>query len=247
MTDASGREHGFLNLDETIRRTESPRRLKPVNVYYHMYAGERPAQLAAVRHHLDAARQSTSITPIAASHYAAIADGFFSTEITALGDERWLIQHRGALQTLRFDDAAGLAVDFSRSVGVIGQRRHGASLYVALDEANDDVIVALRGEAREIAQAPTPYLIDGRWTFRDIRRRPCGFTVMAKGFGIGQMTWGGLEPGLYRVSARDPIAAVWNDEAEVADDGRLEITADADAVSPLEIEVACLPDDGAPR
>jgi polysaccharide biosynthesis protein PelA len=247
MTDAGGREHGFLNLDETIRRTESPRRLKPVNVYYHMYAGERPGQLAAVRHHLDAARQSTSITPIAASHYAAIADGFFSTEITALGDESWLVQHRGALQTLRFDDAAGLAVDFSRSGGVIGQRRHGASLYVALDEANDDVIVALRGEAREIAQPPTPYLIEGRWTFRDIRRRPCGFTVMARGFGIGQMTWGGLKPGLYRVSARDPIATVWNDEAEVAHDGRLEITADADAVSPLEIEVACLPDDGAPR
>jgi polysaccharide biosynthesis protein PelA len=247
MTDAGGREHGFLNLDETIRRTESPRRLKPINVYYHMYAGERPAQLAAVRHHLDAARQSTSIIPIAASHYAAIADGYFSTEITTLGDKSWLVQHRGALQTLRFDDAAGLAVDFSRSVGVIGQRRHGASLYVALDEATDDVIIALRSNGSENAQVAVPYLIDGRWTFRDIRRQECGFTVMAKGFGIGQMTWGGLKSGLYHVSARDSNATVWNDEAEVGKDGRLEITADADAMSPLEIEVACSQGDGQPR
>jgi hypothetical protein len=70
---------------------------------------------------------------------------------------------------------------------------------------------------------------------------------MTKGFGIGQMTWGGLKPGLYHVSARDSNATVWNDEAEVGKDGRLEITADADAMSPLEIEVACLRGDGQPR
>jgi hypothetical protein len=122
ISDGSGREHGFLNLDATIKQTENPRRLKPIDVYYHVYAGERPAQLAAVRHHLDAARQA-EVTPIFASHYAAIADGFFSTEITALGDESWLITHRGSLQTVRFEDANGMAVDNGRSVRVIGQRR----------------------------------------------------------------------------------------------------------------------------
>jgi hypothetical protein len=243
ITDGNGREHGFLHLEETIQRTESPRRLKPINVYYHMYAGERPAQLAAVRHHLDAARQS-SITPIAASHYAAIADGFFSTEITALGNESWLVQHRGSLQALRFDDAAALAVDFTRSVGVLGQRRKGVSLYVALDEAFDEPIIALGPDARETAGGSTPYLIDGRWSFRDMRRRECGFTVMAKGFGIGQMTWGGLKAGLYRVFVRDGKETLWDDETEVGDDGRLAFTADAIAMSPLEIEVACLPGDG---
>jgi hypothetical protein len=243
ITDGNGREHGFLNLDQTIARTENPRRLKPINIYYHMYAGERPAQLAAVRHHLDAARQS-SITPVAASHYAAIADGFFSTEITALGNDTWLVQNRGALQTLRFDDAAALAIDFSRSVGVIGQHRKGTSLYVALDEAFEDVIVALGADGREAAEDSTPYLVDGRWTFRDIRRRQCGFSVMAKGFGIGQMTWGGLKPGVYRVSARNGSQTLWEDEMEVADDGRLAFTADALAMSPLEIDVACLQGDG---
>ena len=78
ITDRSGRDHGFLHLEATVNATENPRRLKPINVYYHMFAGERAAQLAGVRHHLDAARQAL-LTPIAASHYAAIADGFFST------------------------------------------------------------------------------------------------------------------------------------------------------------------------
>jgi len=236
ITDGGGRDHGFLHLEATVNATESPRRLKPINVYYHMFAGERAAQLAAVRHHLDAARQA-SITPITASHYAAIADGFFSTEVTALGEASWLIQHRGSLQTLRFDDTGDLAVDFSRSVGVLGQRRKGNSLYVALDEAHDDVVVALGAET---AEASAPHLVDGRWTFRDLRRRECGFTVMAKGYGTGQMTWGGLKPGLYAVAVRDTRETIWEDETEVGDDGRLALTADADAINPLEIDVTCL-------
>jgi polysaccharide biosynthesis protein PelA len=239
ITDGNGRDHGFLHLDETVKRTENPRRLKPINVYYHMYAGEHPAQLAAVRHHLDAARQG-AVTPIAASHYAAIADGFFSTEITALGDLSWLVQHRGALQTVRFDDAASLAVDFTRSVGVIGQHRKDATLYIALDEAVEDVIVALRNAP---AEGSAPYLLEGRWTFRDLRRRACGFSVMAKGFGTGQMTWGGLKPGLYRVSVRNSKESLWDEEAEVGEDGRLALTADADAISPVDIDVICIEGD----
>ena len=89
-----------------------------------------------------------SVTPVAASHYAAIADGFFTTQISSLGELTWLVQNRGALQTVRFDDVADLSVDFARSVGVIGQQRKGSSLYVALDEARDDVIVALGTRTR---------------------------------------------------------------------------------------------------
>jgi polysaccharide biosynthesis protein PelA len=238
ITDGGGREHGFLHLEATVNATENPRRLKPINVYYHMFAGERSAQLAGVRHHLDSARQA-SLTPIAASHYSAIADGFFSTQMTALGESSWLIQNRGALQTLRFDDAADLAIDFTRSVGVLGQRRKGSTLYVALDEAYDEVIVALGPDAGEAPDASAPYLIDGRWTFRDMRWRECGFTVMAKGYGTWQMTWGGLKPGSYHVAVRESRETVWDDEAEVGDDGKLALTADADAMNPLEIDVTC--------
>ena len=69
-------------LEETLQRTETPRRLKPFNVYYHMYSGQRPESLAAVKQHLETARDS-AVVPIAASHYAAIADAFFDVTITA--------------------------------------------------------------------------------------------------------------------------------------------------------------------
>jgi hypothetical protein len=239
-----GRDHGFLHLEATVNATENPRRLKPINVYYHMFAGEKASQLQGVRHHLDLARQAP-IVPIAASHYAAIADGFFGTRITALGDSSWIVQNRGALQTVRFDDVAELSVDFARSVGVIGQQRKGSTLYVALDEARDEVIVALGPEAAQTA--PVPYLVDGRWTFRDMRRHDCGFSVMAKGYGQGQMTWGGLKPGTYQVTVLDAKDDAWEETAQVGDDGRLAVTADADALeNPVNVDVACTQPSGRP-
>jgi polysaccharide biosynthesis protein PelA len=242
ITDGQGRDHGFLHLNATIAATESPRRLKAVNVYYHMYAGERPAQLAAVRHHLDAARQS-ALTPVAASHYAAMADGFFSIEMTKLSELSWRVANRGALQTLRFDDAAELNVDFGRSPGVTGQARKGASLYVALDEGVDEPVVTLTRTAPPLVQRP--YLIDARWSFRDLQRKECGFAVTANGYGTGQMTWGGMRPGAYLVIARDAKETVWDEEFEVREDGRLAFTVDAEALSSLEIEVRCLDGQGA--
>jgi len=241
ITDGQGRDHGFLHLQATIAATEEPQRLKPVNVYYHMYAGERAAQLAAVRHHLNEARKSF-FTPIAASQYAAIAEGFFTTEITALGASTWRIHNRGALQTVRFDDATGVTLDLVRSVGVIGQQRKGATLYVALDNAYDDVVVALAHTAG--ANATHPFLIDGRWQFHSLDRHGCGFTVAAQGFGSGQMRWGGLAAGIYRVSVRAGDTTVWEATEEVNDNGRLALTIDTSALQPVIIDVACTVLDG---
>ena len=238
-TDGGGRDHGFLHLEATIKSTEEPRRLKPINVYYHMFAGEKTAQLEGVRYHLDAARQAL-VTPVAASHYAAIADGYFATQISALGELTWMVQNCGALQTVRFDDVADLSVDFARSIGVIGQQRKGSSLYVALDEAREDVIVALGPETPPHTGTAAPYLIDGRWAFRDMRRRDCGFSVMARGYGTGQMNWGGLRPGSYQITAFDNNDQSWED-VDVGADGILALTVDADAVNnPVTIEVNCL-------
>jgi hypothetical protein len=60
------------------------------------------------------------------------------------------------------------------------------------------------------------------------------------------MTWGGLKPGIYHVYGRDNNETVWDETAEVSDDGRLALTADADAMNPLEIEVACVDQNGQP-
>ena len=81
-------------------------------------------------------------------------------------------------------------------------------------------------------------------------RRPmlnkCGFAVTATGYGTGQMTWGGLRPGSYLAVARDAKEAVWDEELEVGEDGRLKLSVDAEALSPLDIEVRCFDGQGEP-
>lgn len=238
ITDGQGRDHGFLHLQATLAGTEEPRRLKPVNVYYHMYAGEVAAQLAAVRHNLDQARKSL-LTPIPASQYPAIAEGFATTEILAIDGSTWRIRNRGALQTVRFDDATGLALDLTRCTGVIGQNRKGSTLYVSLDEAHGDAVIALAPSDSSKTQPKLPYLIDGRWQLRDLDRQECGFQVTAQGFGAGQMRWGGLALGKYLLSARADGKTVWEGAGEIDESGLLELTVAADAIKPLVIAAAC--------
>jgi hypothetical protein len=236
MRDDDGREFGFLYLGKAIEATENPRRLKPVDVYYHMYVGERPAELNVVRHHLDYARHAP-LAPIAASHYAAIADGFFSAKILQLDGSTWRISDRGALQTVRFDDADRVAVDFGRSVGVLGQERKAATLYVALDAAVDDSIVAL--SPVDNAKQTVPYLISARWTFSDLHRHQCGFTVDAEGYGEGDMIWGGLPPGTYGVQVRRSNKAILQSETTVDSTGILTLALKADAIEPVLVDLLC--------
>ena len=97
--DWKGPFDGYAKLKETLDRTEAPRRLKGINVYYHMFSAEKAASLEAVRGHLLSARADL-IIPIEASRYAAIADDFFHTEISRIGELQWRIKRRGGIAPL---------------------------------------------------------------------------------------------------------------------------------------------------
>ena len=136
--DWSDRFYGFRYLQATVKNTESPIRVSPFNIYFHMFSGQKQASLGAVKENLAFAR-TQDIIPITASEYADIAIGYFSTQIVREGERSWHIRNRGALQTLRFDDAAGLGVDFDASTGVLGQVFYQNNLYISLDPAVGDV------------------------------------------------------------------------------------------------------------
>ena len=240
--DWTGPYYGFFMLEETLRNTETPRRLKPFNLYYHMYSGEKPAALAAVRHFLDLARTS-AVAPIAASDYAAIADDFFGVEIERVDNGSFAVSNRGALETVRFDKADDIAVDVTRSTGVLGGRRLNGSLYVTLDAAVPRALLTL-GNRAEIEAAPRasserPVLRDSRWRLSAANGDGCNFTMRASGFGVGDMTF---ETAPRR---RFDVPVVRGDEiltgvSTTADEhGLLQLTLAADAIAPVELRFAC--------
>ncbi|MEQ1695511.1 MAG: hypothetical protein ABL901_06685 [Hyphomicrobiaceae bacterium] len=242
--DWTGPFYGFSLLSETVRNTETPRRLKPFNLYYHMYSGERESSLAAIRQNLSLARQSP-VTPVAASHYAAIADDFFQTSLSQLDALSWSVQNRGELQTIRFDDADNLSVDSEKSRGVLGYTRHvSGAIYISLDPAVEPATVTLKSVLPNSAEAAPAsvagaQLVSSRWWFRGYEADGCGFAVTAQGFGFGDMLWQtapGRKFGL--VVERDGNEIM--SQTAVADaTGVLQLMLKLDAIAPVRLRFAC--------
>jgi len=234
----TNRFYGYRNLVNTMRHAGSPLRLKPFNVYYHMYTGQKTASLNALVSVLTAA-QAQELAPVAASSYARIAEGYYTTRFEPLdgqgGGRRWRVRDRGALNTLRFDHASADAVDFARSSGVLGQRHSQGSLYVALDPAAAEPVVALAEASRADRDPPAamPYLVQGRWAFSAFAPDDQGFHVSATGYGAGGMVWQVPRPGRWTVTAERNGTRLWSGSADADADGRLALTVPVSAIAPL--------------
>jgi len=126
---------GFQNVIQTFVNTESPRRVSPINIYYHFYAGERPAGLHALKVVYDwlVARETF---PVYASRYIRIVEGLISTRMEQIGRGMWRISDNGACRTIRFDNCSQY-LDLERSDGVIGFLHYQNCLYVHLDESSE--------------------------------------------------------------------------------------------------------------
>lgn len=236
--DWTRRFYGFKALAQTLRRTETPYRIKPVNIYYHMYSGEKEAALNALIENIEYV-QTLDITPVTASRFAAIGDGFSSARFVALGPSKWRVENRDGLQTIRFDNATFRAVDFTNSTGVIGQRHFQGSLYVALDPAVREPVIALRDIADasiEPAQSVS-YLVEARWQFRKLQRTGAGFLVEAQGFGAGGMVWQVSAPGTYTIEAVSPDGVAERLTAIAGADGTLRFTVKTPAHRWLKLRV----------
>lgn len=180
----------YRHLKETLVNTESPIRLKPLNIYYHLYSGEREAGLNALLANLEFAK-TQNIAPITTSHYTHIAEGFYKTKLTPLAKDSWQIEDRGALQTIRFDRHAFKSVDFERSKGVVGQRSFQGSLYVYLDATDKKPIIALKNNENYFAHPleNVPYLIESRWLISNLRYGKSSIDFTAQGYGSGDILW----------------------------------------------------------
>ena len=239
--DWLGPYYGFFMLEHTLENTETPRRLKPFNLYYHMYSGEKPAALASIKHFVALARKS-NVIPVPASRYAGIADDFFSVEIEQVDVNAWAIRNRGTLSTVRFDDAELLEVDGARSPGVLGANRHQGSLYVTLDTAVGKPIVALRARSqtgRRQPGDPIASLVESRWSFSGRQDGTCGFQATAQGFGAGEMTWSTDAGRAFHVVAERGGKALAEEVRWADASGLLKLKLEVNAQEPLTVRLDC--------
>jgi hypothetical protein len=231
-------ENGFSALKETVSNTDSPRRLKPFSLNYHAFAGEYPALLRSVKDRLRAA-SLTALTPVSANRYAAIVDGFFSARVDRVDSATWLISNRGELQTVRFDAAEGREVDFQASIGVIGQKRNGTTLYVALDETIEPAVVVLGPPALSRKLSRGFVLAESRWLVRRVVKDECALSFETQGYGDGSFTWSDAASGRYMIAVDRAGQEVWRQTAEADGAGILKFVLPVSAIDPVTVRMNC--------
>jgi hypothetical protein len=193
--------HRWRKVIEVMRNTDVPRRVYPMNVYYHFYIVENEPGLAAMKDVLRwVLRQEPA--PLFASEYLDVMRDFQHLRLAAVepgSDEAWRVLNSGYDRTIRFD-RADRHVDMERSKGVIGYRRlpRQGALYVHLDESHDHTVVL----SPTIGRAP--FVLRVAAYADKVKLSPRRATMTLRGFGRKYVSLANMSPSSwYLVRARN--------------------------------------------
>jgi hypothetical protein len=135
-----GPYYGFREVISTFQLTEMPRRIKPINIYFHFYSGSKLASLKVLRQIFDWSL-AQDVVSVYASDYIRKVEDFQRLSMARRPDGCFQLRGEGALTTLRIDPGSGLGtVDLVRSRGVTGTRDLPQGRYIALDDSGRAVL-----------------------------------------------------------------------------------------------------------
>jgi hypothetical protein len=136
----SGPFDGQLKALALFRFAESPRRMLPVNLYYHFYSGERVASLKTLQRLYHWA-ESQPLCHVTVASYCRVVEGYLGARLAEVAPGEWQVSGAGECRTLRFDNEEG-GIDLKRSVGVAGFNHAHGSLYVHLSAQDARVVLS---------------------------------------------------------------------------------------------------------
>lgn len=188
----TGPFYGYRSVMETIRRTGSPRRLKPIDIYYHFFSGEHAASVKALED-VYAFVLSQPVAPVFTSQYLEAARDYHKVRILRAGPGLYHIEDYGQSLTLRLD-ASAPAPNLERSENVLGYSRQKEGLYVSLAPGAARAVLSF--ETLPGRSAPLPFLAEATGYVSDFRPVAGGASLTFKGFGAtGRLRLAGFAPG----------------------------------------------------
>ena len=159
---------GFERAIETFELTGSPRRLKPVDIYYHTYSASKPASIAALRKVYDWAL-AQPLHPIPGSAWIRrIVDfeGFVVAREVA-PPHAWRFVGDGALRTVRVPDDVATDVDWRRSDAIAGVRAGADGRWLHLTAPVARLVPTAPGSTRG-----EPVVVEANGRIDALRREP---------------------------------------------------------------------------
>jgi len=183
--------YGFRNTIDTYRRTGSPRRIMPIDIYYHFYSGEKLASVNALKDVYDwVLTQDAAL--VFASDYIRMVRGFLSARLATLGPGVYAVEDYGHCLTVRFDPD-GKVPDLARCENVLGYQVLPEGLFVHLAPDQGRAVISLTRPPGS-AQA-APYLERASGWVRGMVAGPDGVRFTFAGHGRGRAVLAGLAPG----------------------------------------------------
>ena len=180
---------GFADVIDTFELTEKPRRLKPVNVYYHFYSSTFLSSNRALEKIHDWC-MGQALHPITALQFASIVRDAHRTEITELGTHHWRIKNAGALRTYRLSAKMGVP-DMARCKGVLGYKQEGDITYV---HTTGQTPVEIATEQPDADNHSWPYLVESSAEVTVDKHLPNALHFRVSGWSKVAVEIGGLRP-----------------------------------------------------
>ncbi len=219
----------FIRLAESWDRSESPRRLKPMGLYYHHYIVRDQGGTTILEKLYEKLLGSTpAIVP--ASEFIAQLQGFDSLRMTRKEDGRIAIEDAGRCLTLRLPLEMGVP-DLSRSEGIAGYLLEKDHHYVHLIPGDKQLLALGTGPG-----SPDVFLESANLRMEDWRREANLLVAHFRGHGDAFITLGGkwISPGL-DIQFRDESGLLMPLETTTGPTGTLLIESQARGRMELEL------------
>lgn len=165
--------YGFEHVIQTFKRTNEPRRLKPVDIYYHIYSTAQEASFTALVRVYEWAK-SQNLNWITAENYARKVLDANRTQISRR-DEGFDIENNGEVKELRLPATSGYP-DLSKSKNIVGYRITGKTLYIHLGTDKASTLFLAKDEG------DLPYLLSANGRLIHFTRRKNGFDFRVIGY-----------------------------------------------------------------
>jgi hypothetical protein len=151
--------YGFRDVISTFQLTDKPRRMKPINIYFHFYSGSKIGSLKVLQQVFDWAL-AQPVVSVYASDYIRKVEDFQGITLAQRLDGCWQLRGDGQLTTLRIPGGpSDPTVDSARSLGVLAVHDLDSGRYVSLDTTGRAILClapAARSVDRPAVESGTP-------------------------------------------------------------------------------------------
>ncbi|OEU67466.1 MAG: polysaccharide deacetylase [Desulfovibrio sp. S3730MH75] len=180
--------YGFRNIIDTMKRTGSPRRVMPIDIYYHFYSGEKFASLKALEDVYEWVL-SQDTANVYASAYIKMVRGYLTGNLERIDANKFIVTDYRDCLSLRLDGMDKVP-DLAKCKNIIGYDIAPEGVFVHLNPDQESAELVLSSDLN--VNAGYAYIKTASGWVKDFRRNSDGAQFVFECFGKGNIVIGGL-------------------------------------------------------